>query len=66
MNIKRGRRALFMRTAAKKNIRHTSLAEILSSLTKSLAFQVQMIMWEDKQYARTGDQGMMPGRNTDR
>ena len=33
-----------MRTAAKKIIRHTSPSEILSALTESLAFQVQMIL----------------------
>ena len=43
-----------MRTTAKKNIRQTSQAEILSSLTKSLAFQVQMIMWEDRKSRRAG------------
>lgn len=46
-----------MRTTAKKNIRQTSPAEILSSLTKSLAFQVQMIMWED----RKSQKGRHPG-----
>ena len=41
-----------MRTVAKKTARRTSAAEVLSALTKSLAFQVQMIMWEDRKSGR--------------
>lgn len=50
-----------MRTTAKKNIRQTSPAEILSSLTKSLAFQVQMIMWEDRKSRRAGTRVLSAG-----
>ena len=43
-----------MKTVAKKIIRPASPAEVLTALTKSLAFQVQMIMWEDRKNGRAG------------
>ena len=49
-----------MRTV-QKIIRHTSLGEVLSALTKSLAFQVQMIMWEDRKSGRAGTSGLTAG-----
>ena len=36
------------RTMTEKNTKKASIAEILTTLTKSLAFQVDMIMWEDR------------------
>ena len=38
-----------MRTKAKKSIKNASVSEVLSELTRSLAFQVAMIMWEDRE-----------------
>ncbi len=37
-----------MRTIAMQTPRKISLAEMLTELTRSLAFQVDMIMWEDR------------------
>lgn len=50
-----------MRTAVKRTIRHTSTEDILSSLTDSLAFQVQMIMWEDRKSRRAGTRVLATG-----
>ncbi len=36
------------RTMNGKNTKKVSVAEILTTLTRSLAFQVDMIMWEDR------------------
>ncbi len=36
------------RTMTEKNTKKASIAEILTTLTRSLAFQVDMIMWEDR------------------
>ncbi|MBR4724821.1 MAG: hypothetical protein IK071_03455 [Lachnospiraceae bacterium] len=41
-----------MKTKVKKDNTKVSVAEVLTMLTKSLAFQVQMIMWEDGKNAR--------------
>ena len=54
-------RDLLMRTAAKKINRPASLTEIFSTLTKSLAFQVQMIMWEDRKSGSAGARGLAAG-----
>ena len=50
-----------MRTSAKKIIRPASLAEALEALTRSLSFQVQMIMWEDRKCGKSGTQGLATG-----
>ncbi|MCR5767306.1 MAG: hypothetical protein K6G45_02305 [Lachnospiraceae bacterium] len=41
-----------MKTRVKKDNRKVSVAEVLTMITRSLAFQVQMIMWEDGKNAR--------------
>ena len=50
-----------MRTSAKKIIRPASLAEALAALTRSLSFQVQMIMWEDRKSGRAATSGLTAG-----
>ena len=44
------------RTMTGKNTKKASIAEILTTLTRSLAFQVDMIMWEDRKRGITDDQ----------
>ncbi len=44
------------RTMTEKNTKRASIAEILTTLTRSLAFQVDMIMWEDRKRGITDDQ----------
>ena len=51
------------RTMTEKNTKRASIAEMLTTLTRSLAFQVDMIMWEDRERRISTGQRMIKAGN---
>ncbi|MCR5323681.1 MAG: hypothetical protein K6E85_10485 [Lachnospiraceae bacterium] len=52
-----------MRTTAVKTKKKASVSEIMETLAKSLAFQVTMIMWEDRERRISTGQRMIKAGN---
>ncbi len=55
-----------MRMHTMSKIKKISVVEMLTELTRSLAFQVQMIMWEDRKDEPADDRRPVAARNVNR